>query len=175
MMDALKLMVDNGCSYKALEAVLYDMIDCNSFEDDGDKLCCIALYHDIGQGDENDPDDYTISHGDVVDAACGYYLVLDDDDANAMCRSRIKESLYTYSPIFLGSATNLDPDVFDALIALGEDSNEAIYTIIKGSCGLDYFVKEALTNGRGNFLAGYDTHEHEVSINGTEYFVYRIN
>ena len=39
----------------------------------------------------------------------------------------------------------------------------------------DHFVDEAIaTDGRGHFMSSYDGLEHEVNINGTDYYIYKI-
>ena len=35
--------------------------------------------------------------------------------------------------------------------------------------------RDARMDGRGHYLSGYDGEEHEVTLNGTTYYVYRTN
>jgi len=174
MMTALQTLIDNGCSEDAVEAILNDAIEGDSFEDDDNKRCCIALLFDYEQGDKDDPSDYNVFHGETVEGPRGNYRVLDDDEADAACRERIEDSLGSYNPSFLAGETGIDQDVFEALIEKGENANDAIRSIIVGSCGLDDFVETAIGLGRGIHLSGYDNEENEVSVKGAEYYVYRM-
>ena len=176
MMDALQTLIDNGCSEDAVEALLNDIISGDSFEDVDDKRCCIAMLFDYEQGDKDDPSDYSISHGETVDGPRGEYLVLDDDEADAACHECIEQSLWSFTADFLSGETGIDDSVFAALADKCEDSNDAIRSIIVGSCGLDDFIESAAsTCGRGRFLSGYDDEEYEVSVDGATYYVYRMN
>ncbi len=39
----------------------------------------------------------------------------------------------------------------------------------------DSFICDCKMDGRGHSLAKYDGHEHEQTVNGTTYYLYRIN
>lgn len=178
MMTALQTLIDNGCSEDAMEALLNDAIKGDSFEDDDDKRCCIAMLYDYEQGDKDSPSDYSIFHG-IIDGPRGKYLVLDDDEADAACKEYIEHSLWAFCPSFLSCETGIDQTVFEALADKCEGANDAIRSIIDGSCGIDGvdgFVESAIfANGRGNFLNHYDGEEHEVSVDSETYYLYRVN
>lgn len=175
MMTALQTLIDNGCSEDAIEALLNDAIKGDSFEDDDDKRCCIAMLFDYNQGDHDEPSDYAVYHGEIVEGPRGEYLVLDDCEADAACKERIEDSLWSFSPGFLAGETGIDASVFAAIANKGEDSNDAVRSIIVGSCGLDGFVETVTGLGRGPYLSGWDDEEYEVSVDGVEYYVYRMN
>ncbi len=176
MMTVLQTLIDNGLSEDAMEALLNDIITADEFEDDGDKRCCIAMLFDYEQGAKYDPDSYSISYGNSVAAAGREYLVLDDDEADAACRESIEEFLWAFNPSFLSGETGIDECVFKALAEKCDENNEPIRAIIKGSCGLDHFIESAIsTDGRGHFLSCYNGEENEVSVDGTEYYIYRVN
>jgi hypothetical protein len=176
MMTALQTLADNGCSEDTIEEVLNDLIAGDKFEDVDDKRCCIALLFDYGQGDHDDPSDYSVLYGETIEGPCGNYLVLDDDEADVACRERIEDRLWSFSASFLAGETGIDQDVFEALQGKSEDANDAVRSIIVGSCGLGDFVESAISAcGRGRFLSGYDDEEYEVSVGDVEYYVYRQN
>lgn len=104
------------------------------------------------------------------------YLVLTDDEADDYVLEYIKESVWAFSPDFLAEHTNLPVEVFEALQDKCEDSNEAILRLIENQTTIKGFANDATRlDGRGHFLSSYDGDEHEVTIKGTYYFVYRMN
>jgi hypothetical protein len=176
MMNALQTLIDNGCSDDAMEALLNDVIKGDSFSDDNDKRCCLAKLFDVENGDHDDADGYSVSHGNVVDGPRGEYLVLDDDEADDACKEQIEESLWAFRASFLSGETGIDETVFEALADKCEDANEPVASIIRGSCGLDKFVDSAMSaDGRGAFLGHYDGDENEVSVGNETYYIYRQN
>ncbi len=176
MLAALQTLIDNGCSEDTIEAILNDAVGADSFEDDDDKRCCIAMLSDYEQGNKNDPDGYSICYGNIVDAPGAEYLVLDDDEANDACKEYIEDSLWAFNPSFLCGETDIDCTVFEALADKCEGANDAIRSIIDGSCGIDSFVESAIgAYDRGYFLSHYDGEEYEVSVGSETYYVYQIN
>ena len=176
MMDALQTLIDNGCAGNIIEDILNDIIKSDAFKDDDDKRCCITMLFDWEQGNKDDPSGYSILYGNTVDASCGEYLVLDDDEADDACKEYIENSVWGFRPSFLSGETGIDESVFKALADKCEDANDAVRSIINGSCGMDSFVESAIgADGRGNFLSGYDGEEHEVSGGLETYYVYRVN
>lgn len=177
MMTVLQTLIDNGCSESAMESLLNDLIKGDSFEDDGDKRCCIAMLFDYEQGNTDDPDGYSVSDGNIVDGPRGEYLVLDEDEADAACKEHIEDSLWAFCSSFLSGETGIDETVFEALVDKCEGANDAVRALIKGSCGIDRFVENAISaDGRGHFLNHYDGEENEVSVGSdTYYYIYRQN
>jgi rRNA-processing protein FCF1 len=100
------------------------------------------------------------------------YSVLTNDEANRSVRGYIEESVCFFNPRFIANHSKVDQEVIKKLQELCEGSNKAIRTLIKD---FDHFVDEAIaTDGRGHFMSSYDGLEHEVNINGTDYYIYKI-
>lgn len=98
------------------------------------------------------------------------YYVLDDDEVNEKMNDYIKETASYFRPEFLANITELDEEVFKALV----DKNEAVYNLIEKTCGMDNFIQECLiADGVGHFLNGYDGTSDEVEIDGILYYVMR--
>ena len=172
MMTALQALIDNGVSWDTVKTVCDEAIDTDSFEDDDDKRCCIALAYDIDNGNEPDPSDYSVPHGMTVEGPYGEYRVLDDDEADAAAKDYIEDSLWAFIPSFMSCETGIDESVFTALQDKCEGANDAVRSIIDGSCGIDSFVESAISaDGRGHFLNTYDGEEREYG----DYYVYRTN
>jgi len=95
------------------------------------------------------------------------YMILTDDEAYKKVEDHIRDSLWAFNSQFLASHSNVDITVFEKLQLLYEDSNEAIFLLIKD---FEHFVDDAINaDGRGHFLATYDGAEEEYS----NYFIYR--
>lgn len=100
------------------------------------------------------------------------YSVLTNDEANRSARGYIEESVCFFNPSFIAAHSKVDQEVIKKLQELYEGSNKVIRTLIKD---FDHFVDEAIaTDGRGHFMSSYDGLEHEVNINGTDYYIYKI-
>ena len=176
MLNALQTLIDHGCSEDAIKRILNEVIGADGFDDDNDKRCCIAMLYDYENGNKHEAAGYSISYDNVVDAPGAEYLVLDDDEADVACQESIEDSLWAFRPSFLSSMTSIDESVFEALADKCEDANDAVRSIINGSCGIDSFVESAIgADGRGHFLGHYDGEENEISVDGAEYYVYRQN
>lgn len=109
--------------------------------------------------------------------AAGEYLVCSDELANSHCRGQILDSLWAFRPSFLSGITGLDSTVFEKLSALCEDANDAVAALVKATCGIDHLVEQAIAaDGRGHFIASYDSDEHEYRVNKSlTLYVYRCN
>lgn len=103
------------------------------------------------------------------------YRVLTDDEANAAVEEYIAETLWAFSAMFIEEQTRIAhlADILKpAQETLCESSNAAILAIVRGTCGLPAFVRAAVAaDGRGPFLAHYDSDEHESG----EFFIYRLD
>lgn len=181
MMSALQKLVDNGLSDAALIDLLYDLVEIDytmdPFDDNDDRQCCIALLYDRLLGPRNDPSGYAVV-GINVNTPSADYLVYNEDDANDACKMCIEETLWAFCPSFLNQMTGISQTVFEALLPQCEDANDAVRSIIDGSCGIDAFVEAAVgaeTNGRGHFLACYDHEERELSVEGGYYYLYKTD
>ena len=103
----------------------------------------------------------------------GDWLVLTDDEAEQAARDYILDSVWAFLPSFLARYSDVaDESVFEAIAQNGkcENNNKATLKLISD---VDHFVREAiLSDGRGNFLSGYDG--EEVALDG-DLFAYRCN
>lgn len=103
------------------------------------------------------------------------YIVLTDEEADEMAAQYIKDSLWAFNASFLSGETGIDQSVFEAIQANGkcEGNNDAIESCIDD---IDGFIQAAIgADGRGHFMSSYDGCENEETVNGTTYYIYRIN
>ena len=108
------------------------------------------------------------------------YLVLTDDEADAMAKERVLESVYAFKPEFLAAHSDLDSKDFESIQANDryEDNNRFILKLLND---LDHFVDDAIKcDGRGHFISNYDGEENEVRWKDSKgdyhhYFIYRTN
>ena len=177
MMDALQKLVDNGLNDETLNTVLDDLLVGNSFDDDDDRRCCVALKWERDNGNHYNPEDCTHERDNTVSVGSEEYLVLTDDEADDAAAEYVKESLWAFNASFLSGETGIDETVFTALADKYEGANDAVHSIIDGSCGMDSFVESALSaDGRGHFLNHYDGKENEFCTDDGEFwFLYRLN
>ena len=106
----------------------------------------------------------------------GEYMVLSEQERNKKVKEHIQETLWAFRPSFLAKETGLPEKVFHALTEQCESGNDAILALVEKTCGLDAFVKAAVeADGYGHFLAFYDGEEEKVTVEGEDYFIYRIN
>ena len=104
------------------------------------------------------------------------YMVLSEQERNEKVKEYIQETLWAFIPSFLAEETGLPKEVFRALSEKYESGNDAILALVEKTCGLDAFVKAAVeADGYGHFLAFYDGEEEKVTVEGEDYFIYRIN
>lgn len=100
------------------------------------------------------------------------YAIGTDDQAQEACSEAIESLAWAFRGSFMSDLTGLDATIFDLLSERCESANDAVLSIIKSTCGLDKFVAAAISaDGRGHFLAGYDSEETEH----LDHFIYRIN
>jgi hypothetical protein len=144
-------------------------------DDDDDERRAAYRIWSLDNGNSTNPDDadfdgHTVSEGRIE------YLVLTDDGANEACRDRIADSLWAFNADFLSGATGIDSTVFEVLAGKCEGANDAVRSIIDGTCGFEDFADIAASaDGRGHFLSSYDGEESEISVNGKWYYIYRQN
>jgi len=174
--DALTTLFDSSVlSGDTYQAVLRGIR--GSAEDDEDKARAAFLLWDIENGNSGAPDGVEIEEnyggtGYRITEGRAEYLICTDDEADALCKDQVEQSLFAFNASFLSGETGIDDTVFEALADKCEGANDAIMSIIKGTCGFDDFVKSATsTDGRGHFLASYDHEENESG----DYFIYRTN
>ena len=147
MLDALDTLIDNGLSDKALDAVIEDLLEGDSIDDD-EKRCLIALAWHREQGNKTNPTDCSISYGDVVKVGGEEYRVLDEDEKEAAW----EESLENY--LDEGCVEGADGPYFDR----------------------EAWKRDARMDGAGGILGGYDGNENEFCIDNSDWwFLYRVN
>jgi len=107
------------------------------------------------------------------------YLVYTDEEADEAVREYIEETVWAFTPSFLQAHTGVSIDTIREMQEkLSEDANEAIIAMIKD---FDDFVDDAIaSDGRGHFLARYDSEENYASFSNEEgnnvtYFIYRVD
>ena len=106
----------------------------------------------------------------------GEYMVLNEHERGEKVKEYIQETLWAFIPSFLAEETGLPEEVFRALSEKCESGNDAILTLVEKTCGLDTFVESAIkAGGYGSFLSSYDGKEGKVTVEGEDYFIYRIN
>ncbi len=108
------------------------------------------------------------------------YLVLTDEEADKVCHDYIEESLWAFKVSFLARYTDAlkDPNSQKAWEKIMETACERANPIVRGLLGanLDKAIDDAIReDGRGAFLAQYDSKEHSQKTNGVTYFIYRVN
>ena len=113
------------------------------------------------------------------------YLVLTEKEANEKARYVIEQDLWAFQPQFILShnknteeMNNWEYDeAIQALSAAQSKSAEALNGLVRCLItDLDEFVEDAIReDGRGHFLANYDSYEEEQEIDGTTYYIYRTN
>ena len=101
------------------------------------------------------------------------YIVLTEEEADEKVEGYIKETLWAFNSSFLSCITKFDTSIFEALQPQCENSNDAILSLVEGSCGFDELIEEAVScDGRGHFLSGYDGEELELE---NDLLAYRTN
>jgi len=107
------------------------------------------------------------------------YIVLTDEEADEMAANYIKDSLWAFNASFLASETGYPQEVFKGLQDQCEGANDAFYALIdsnKSDTDIKGFIESAISaDGRGHFMSSYDGNEHEQSINGGYFYIYRMN
>jgi hypothetical protein len=148
MLNALDTLVSNGLSDDALDAVIEDLLEGNSIEDDDEKRCLVAVAWHREQGNKTGLTDCSVEYGDVIKVGGEEYRVLDEDDRDVAW----EESLENY--LDDGCIEGADGPYFDRAA----------------------WKKDARMDGAGGLLGGYDGVENEFCINNSEWwFLYRVN
>lgn len=157
------------------EEILDGGVDVSLFYCDGDPRI-VALGRHL--------DDF----GDIEEARYGdnryevgrcEYLVMTDEEADEACEEQISGSLWAFNASFIAAHTRngLNRAAQEALAKaqaeLCESANDLVEAMIED---MDHFIKDAIRgDGRGHFLSHYDGEENEVTVNGTMYFIYRVD
>ncbi len=160
--------IDNDTINSCLNAIV------EHAEDDDDKRTAAFLLWLRDNGNDALPNDIGAvgNSGESLSYGRSEYRVLTEDEAHQAVRDAIVDSLWAFRPEFLASETGIDEDVFKALADKCEGANNAVLSLIKGTCGLDDFVNDAVSaDGRGHFLSPYDGEEREFA----GYYIYQEN
>ena len=133
------------------------------------KIEALAKYLEI------DVEDITETDWDTLEADGSEFLVLTDEEADAKAYEEIEESLWAFKAEFIIDMCGFSGGE-KSLTAMQrescEDCNEFIKAMIKGTCGLNFFMNRAIeSDGRGHFISWYDGEENGQD----EYFVYQVN
>lgn len=105
----------------------------------------------------------------------GEFQVLTDTEADIAAYDSIKDSVWAFNPAFL-EEHSVDGVSTYAIKILQEKCEDANATLIRLIEDFDFFVEEAIkADGRGHFLASYDSEEGEANIDGEWFFIYRVN
>lgn len=113
------------------------------------------------------------------------YLVLTDKEADKKAEEEIRESLWAFKADFIIRHTKNFEEMSDweyksaveslkkAQESACESLNGLVYALIDD---IDDFVESAImSDGRGHFISRYDGNENEELIDGTWYYIYRID
>lgn len=115
------------------------------------------------------------------------YIIMDDDRAYATAFHEISEGLWAFNADFLVDHLKDDTKYGDNPVDLGElkaclelvqekfceGANAIIHALIDD---LEEFVDDAIAaDGRGHFISPYDGEEHEVTVDGETYYIYRLS
>lgn len=157
----------------------------------------VALKKFIAQRDGYTEDDmksvtvdryYSTLYNEYRYAACGEeFYVIDDVRAYALAFQLIEAELWAFAPDVI--VKHLKPDIVycDYPVDLGdlrlairaaqerlcEGANALIHALIDD---LNEFVEDAIAAyGRGHFISSYDGVEHEVTVDGETYYIYRLS
>lgn len=113
------------------------------------------------------------------------YLVLTEEEANEKARYVIEQELWAFQPQFILSHNENTQDMnnweydeaIQALSAAQSKSAETLNGLVRCLItDLDEFVEDAISeDGRGHFLADYDSYEEEQEVDGVTYYIYRRN
>lgn len=108
------------------------------------------------------------------------YLVLTDEEADTEVKEYIRESLWAFNSDFISRYCDALDNwrVRESFRKVQEqtceDCNELVYALVKDN--FETFVNDAvMEDGRGHFLATYDSCETTAMVDGVEYYIYRMN
>lgn len=113
------------------------------------------------------------------------YLVLTDKEADEKAQEEIENSLWAFNTDFIirHTSTYEDMDTYEfqsavkSLQKAQENECENLNPLVKALIeDIGDFVDDAImADGRGHFIARYDGDESEEMIDGTWYYIYRVD
>jgi len=105
----------------------------------------------------------------------GQFFIYTDEEADESMCEGILNSLEFFSTDFLSEHVLAEDKESIAEIKETPYANEEIRQKLE-EAGIEDFMEDTLKlYGRGEFLASFDGKEHKEIVNGTEYFIYRID
>ncbi len=115
---------------------------------------------------------------DTISLGSKEFKILTDNEADAMAKKYILDSLWTFNKSFLDgysdAISEMDDRTWAAITDRCESSNGAVLAMVRPN--IDSLIEDAISSdGRGYFLNTYDNNEDEVNIDGQYFYIYRIN
>lgn len=122
----------------------------------------------------------------IFDVGAREYLVVTEQEAADIIAEQVEQELWAFQPkfiiqhTFLHEGITFDDDEYRAIVQglaaiqdrLMEKCNSMLKGLIDVTCGMPFFIEEAVTHqGRGHFLAPYDEHEEQQG----DFYIYRMN
>lgn len=123
--------------------------------------------------------DYDYYGMDVYSANGEEYAIGTPKKAQEAVKQYIRDSLWTFKAEYILKHSRVAENkkiakaIREMQEKLCEDANEIVYALIED---FDQFVEAAIKDdGRGVFLASYDSEEREIEIAGITFYAYRLN
>ena len=106
-----------------------------------------------------------------------YAVALSDEDADSAAKEYIENSLWAFNSSTLEELTGIPNEMFSAVQETRcESSNDAIRICVDATCGIESFVDNVLeSDGRGFYLASYNSEEIEHYFDDETIYLYRVN
>jgi hypothetical protein len=165
-----EVVCNTDSSYRHFYEVAKDYVDFDKGSDDW-RLWVLWGYFMNEWSDAPPPSSID---GETVTFGKKEYLVLTEDEADKKTKEYIRESVWAFNASFISGHTGLSEEFLSAVQeALCEDANEGLVEILERFEVWDDFMSEAISaDGRGHFLAHYDSEEHEGPDDS---YIYRVN
>lgn len=154
------------------------------FDEDDAPLVCALCEHDGCEPSDVSAEQHDLYGLSVFSIGNREFAIGTDDESDQACQSSIENSVWAFNAGFILSECDLPHQLEEAIQAWQEKecegANDAILSLINKTCGLKSFAESAISaDGRGHFLAGYDSEENEVRIQTDDFddtfYIYRIN
>lgn len=105
----------------------------------------------------------------------GDWMVFDLQAAERAIKEYVQETIWSFSPELLEQATKIPAIVFSTLANLADSANSAVLAILEDRYSLKEFVKDVIAlDGRGQFLATYDSNEVVMKVGKYAFYCYRV-
>lgn len=113
----------------------------------------------------------------TFEADGGTYLVLTDAEADEAARKEVERSMWAFSAEWIASHCKVEGVTAELISKIQELLHEDAQAIIVTLIGdMEHFVSDSiLADGRGHFLASYNSEEHEYNVSGeATLYVYQV-